>query len=52
MKKFYTCPSIAFNEAQTAQILAESLNINDDTVSGDQALTKEDNSWDIWSNEE
>ena len=36
-------------EAQAAQMLAESMAINNDTtVDGGQALTKEDNSWDIW----
>jgi hypothetical protein len=39
-------------EAQAAQMLAESLAINNDTtVDGGDALTKEDNSWDIWGEE-
>ena len=45
----YIKPSIKIEEAQAAQMLAESLAINNDTkVDGDQALTKEDNAWDIW----
>ena len=39
-------------EALAAQMLAESLAINSGkTVSGDDALTKEDNSWNIWGDE-
>ena len=38
-------------EAQAAQMLAESLVISDTTVDGSNALTKEDNSWDIWGDE-
>lgn len=37
--------------AQAAQMLAESLNISNETVDGSNALTKEDNSWDIWGDE-
>lgn len=50
----YIKPSIEINEAQAAQMLAESLGINTDpnkTVDGGSALTKEDNSWDIWDGE-
>jgi len=36
-------------EAQAAQMLAESLPINTNKpVDGGDALTKEDNAWDIW----
>jgi len=39
-------------EAQAAQMLAESLTINSSTtVDGSNALTKEDNAWDIWGDE-
>lgn len=49
MKKTYVCPFIKMNEAQAAQMMAESLNMHPDkTVSGDQALTKENFAWDIW----
>ena len=47
----YIKPSIAIDEAQVAQMLAESLPIIDKTVDGSQALTKEDNAWDIWEEE-
>ena len=51
MKKYFA-PAMQVNEAQAAQMLAESLIINGDkTVDGSAALTKEDNSWDIWSEE-
>ena len=51
MKKVYLTPALAISEAQAAQMLAESLIISDTTVDGSQALTEEDNSWDIWSEE-
>ena len=45
----YIKPSIKINEAQAAQMLAESLSINSGkTVDGGDALTKEHYSWDIW----
>ena len=45
----YIKPAIQTEEAQAAQMLAESLTINNDTtVDGSQALTKEDAVWDIW----
>ena len=47
----YIKPSIAIDEAQAAQMLAESLPIIDKTVDSSQALTKEDNAWDIWEEE-
>ena len=50
--KQYLAPAMQINEAQTAQMLAESLTINSGTtVDGSAALTKEDNSWDIWGEE-
>ena len=53
MKKTYIIPALQVNEAQAAQMLAESLTINSNTtVDGGQALTKEDNAWDIWDDEE
>lgn len=48
MKKIYMVPAMQEETAQAAQMLAESLIISDDTVDGANALTKEDNSWDIW----
>ena len=51
MKK-YLAPAIKIEEAEAAQMLAESLPIiSGTTVSGDKALTKEDDAWDIWGNE-
>ncbi len=48
----YIKPSIKIEEAQAAQMLAESLAINTGTkVDGGDALTKEDNAWDIWTDE-
>ena len=52
MNKKYFAPALKVEEAQAAQMLAESLAINKDkTVDGGDALTKEDNAWDIWSDE-
>ena len=51
MKKTYIIPALQVEEAQAAQMLAESMPINDGTVDGGNALTKEDNSWEIWDEE-
>ena len=48
MKKTYLIPALQVEEAMAAQMLAESLPIKDDEVDGGSALTKEDNSWDVW----
>ena len=46
----YIKPSILVEEAQAVQMLAESLAINSGTtVNGDDALTKEDDDWDLWN---
>ena len=51
MKK-YLAPAMQVEEAQAAQMLAESLAINSTvTVDGSNALTKEDAAWDIWGEE-
>ena len=51
MKRYFK-PTMKIEEAQVANMLAESLVIdNTTTEDGGQALTKE-NSWDIWSDEE
>ena len=48
----YIKPTMQVEETQAAQMLAESLVINSNKeVDGSQALTKEDATWDIWSNE-
>ncbi|MBR6141046.1 MAG: hypothetical protein IKQ37_04710 [Bacteroidaceae bacterium] len=50
--KTYLIPALKVEEAQAAQMLAESLGINGDhKVSGNDALTKED-VWDILDDEE
>jgi len=50
-KMKYIKPSMQVEEAQAAQMLAESLAINSGTtVSGNDALTKEE-AWDIWEAE-
>ena len=48
----YIKPFMQVDEAQVAQMLAESLAISSDTVNGSEALTKEDAAWDIWSDED
>ncbi len=48
MKKMYICPALSIEEAQAAQMLAESLKLSNTTVDGSQALTKEDEDWEIW----
>ena len=50
MKKTYLIPALLVEEAQAVQMLAESLAINSGTtVNGDDALTKEDDDWDLWN---
>ena len=51
MKKTYLIPAMRVEQAMTAQMLAESLSISDDTVDGNEALTKENNDWNIWEEE-
>ena len=52
MNKKYIVPALQTEEAQAAQMLAESLAINNDTtVDGGDALTKGDATWDIWGAE-
>ena len=51
MKRYFK-PTMKIELAQVANMLAESLVINNTTtVDGSQALTKED-TWDIWSEDE
>ena len=52
MKRTYICPALQVEEALAAQILAESLAINNKIVDGSQALTKEDSAWNIWEDDE
>ena len=51
MKKMYISPALSIEEAQAAQMLAESLRLSNTTVDGSQALTKEDDDWNIWNEE-
>lgn len=52
MRKTYLIPAMKVEEAQAAQMLAESLSINTKTkVDGGDALTKEDFAWNIWGEE-
>ena len=49
----YIAPAMQIEEAQAVNMLAESLSINSSTtVDGGQALTKENNAWDIWGDAE
>ena len=50
MNKKYFAPAMQVEEAQAAQMLAESLTLSNTPVDGSQALTKEDD-WDIWGEE-
>ena len=52
MKKTYIIPAMQAEEAQATQMLAESLGISDTPVDGGSALTKENDDWNIWSDEE
>ena len=48
----YIKPSMKIEEAMVSSMLAESLAINGDTkVDGGDALTKENDAWDIWGDE-
>lgn len=44
----YIKPAIEINQTQATQMIAESLNISNDTVNGSEALTKDTETWDIW----
>jgi len=50
MKKYFA-PAMQIEEAQAAQMLAESLIISNDPVDGSQALGNTNDSWDIWGEE-
>ena len=52
MMKKYLAPAMQVEEALAAQMLAESLTISNETVDGSSALTKEDDDWNIWNDEE
>ena len=48
MKKTYIAPGMVIVKVQTAGMLAQSFNLNSDTVSGNSALSRESGSsfWD------
>lgn len=49
MKKIYLTPQTEIVFAEVENMLAESIAIiSDTTVDGSEALTKEDNTWNIW----
>lgn len=48
MKK-YIAPALQVNETEVCHMLAESLPVvNDQTVDGSNALSKENDTWEIW----
>lgn len=49
--KTYITPMAEVHSAQVGQMLAESLPIGTTTVDGKDALSKENDSWDIWNEE-
>lgn len=51
MKKSYIIPAMKAEEAMAAQMLAESLNISNKMVDGNEALNNENNDWNIWNEE-
>ena len=44
-------PALQVNEAQASDMMAVSL-LNGSADAGKEVLTKEDNSWDIWGDQE
>ena len=52
MKRSYMIPAMQVEETQAAQMLAESLAISNKEVDGSEALTKEDDDWGIWNDED
>ena len=51
MKKTYMMPALQVNEAQAENMMAVSL-IDNNANPNAEVLTKEDNNWEIWSDEE
>ena len=52
MIKKYVIPALKVEEAQVVSMLAESLKIDGNTtVDGGDALTKENSTWEIWSDD-
>ena len=51
MKKTYMMPAVQVNEAEVVNMMAVSL-LNDNADPNAEVLTKEDDNWAIWSDEE
>jgi len=51
MKKTYMMPAVQVNEAEVVNMMAVSL-LNDNADPNAEVLTKEDDNWEIWSDEE
>ena len=51
MKKPYMMPAVQVNEAEVVNMMAVSL-LNDNADRNGEVLTKEDDNWAIWSDEE
>ena len=51
MKKTYMMPAVQVNEAEVVNMMAVSL-LNDNADRNGEVLTKEDDNWAIWSDEE
>lgn len=52
MKKTYLIPAMQVEEAEAAQMIAESLKIANSTLDGSEALTKEYSGWNIWDQDD
>ena len=52
MKKIYQTPSVKETLIKTVQMMATSLGKNATGANSGVVLTREDNSWDIWGNNE
>ena len=51
MKKTYMMPAVQVNEAEVINMMAVSLMDGNADPNG-EVLTKEDNSWDLWGDED
>ena len=51
MKKTYMMPALQVNEAEVQNIVAVSLQVGNADPNA-EVLTKENNSWDIWNEDE
>lgn len=51
MKKTYIIPEVKITPLVSRSMLAESYVISSTHVEGSKALSREDNSWDIWGSD-